>query len=47
MQRDILNVIKINDPYAKLKMAKVRLAVRPCPYLIITRARAPAPYPQR
>jgi hypothetical protein len=36
--RDILNAIKINDPHAKLKTIKVRLAVRPCLYLIVTRA---------
>ena len=38
MRRDILNAIKINDPHAKLKTIKVRLAVRPCLYLIVTRA---------
>ena len=40
MRRDILNAIKINDPHAKLKTVKVRLAVRPCLYLIVTRALA-------
>ena len=38
MRRDILNAIKINDPHAKLKTVKVRLAVRPCLYLIVIRA---------
>ena len=40
MRRDILNAIKINDPHAKLKTVKVRLAVRPCLYLIVNRALA-------
>ena len=38
MRCDILNAIKINDPHAKLKTVKVRLAVHPCLYLIVTRA---------
>ncbi len=40
MRRDIRDTLKINDPRAKLRVAKAYLAARPCPYLIVTRALA-------
>ena len=38
MRRDIRDTFKINDPRAKLRVAKAYLAARSYLYLIVTRA---------
>lgn len=44
MRRDIRDALKINDPRAKLRVAKAYLAARPYLYLIVTRALAKLAY---